>query len=79
MEGLAALAPDQRVTSEIILALFKLATELKIRSPGKRLQAARGKIPGATGKFAAAALAGVTSVQTMAPGPECREERGGRR
>ena len=67
MEGLAALAPDQQVTSEIILALFKLATELKIRSAAKLLQAARGKIPGATGRFAAAALAGVTSVQTMRP------------
>ena len=57
------------MTSEIILALFKLATELKIRSATKLLQAARGKIPGATGKLAAAALSGVTSVQTMAPGP----------
>ena len=69
MEGLAALAPDQQVTSEIILALFKLAGELRIRSAAKLLQAARGKIPGATGKLAAAALEGVTSRQTMAPGP----------
>ena len=69
MEGLSALAPDQRVTSDIILALFKLATELKIRSAVKLLQASRGKIPGATGKLATAALEGVTSRQTMAPGP----------
>ena len=69
MEALQALAPDQRATSESSLALFKLATELKIRSAAKLLQAARGKIPGATGKLAAAALGGVTSVQTMAPGP----------
>ena len=69
MEGLQALDPDQRVTSDIILALFKLASELRIRSAAKLLQAARGKIPGATGKLAAAALEGVTSRQTMAPGP----------
>ena len=65
MEALQALAPDQRATSDIILALFKLATELKIRSAAKLLQAARGKSPGATGKLAAAALEGVT----LAPGP----------
>ena len=69
MEALQALAPDQQVTSDIILALYKLAGELKIRSAAKLLQAARGKVAGATGKLAAAALAGATSVQIMAPGP----------
>ena len=69
MEALQGLAPDQRVTSDIILALFKLAGELRIRSAAKLLQAARGKIPGATGKLATVALEGVTSRQTMAPGP----------
>ena len=69
MEALNQLAPDQRATSDIILALFKLATDLKIRSAAKLLQAARGKVAGATGKLAKAALDGVTSRQTMAPGP----------
>ena len=46
-----------------------MAGELKIRSAAKLLQAARGKVAGATVKLAAAALSGVTSVQTMAPGP----------
>ncbi len=68
MEGLQALDPAQRNTSDIIMALFKLAGELRIRSATKLLQAARGKIAGATGKLAAAALEGVTSRQTMAPG-----------
>ena len=63
-----ALDPAQRNTSDIIMALFKLAGELRIRSATKLLQAARGKIAGATGKLAAAALEGVTSRQTMAPG-----------
>ena len=69
MDGLAALDPDQRATSDIVMALYKLAGKLRIRSAAKLLQAARGKIPGATGKLAAAALDGVTSRQTMAPGP----------
>ena len=69
MEGLQALDPAQRNTSDIIMALYKLAGDLRIRSAAKLLQAARGKIAGATGKLAAAALDGLTSRQTMAPGP----------
>ena len=69
MEALNQLAPDQQSVANIILALNKLAGELKIRSAQKLLQAARGVIPGATGKLAKAALDGVTSRQTIAPGP----------
>jgi hypothetical protein len=63
-----ALDPEQRQTADVIMALYRLASELKIRSASKLLQAARGKIPGATGKLASAALQGVTSRQTLAPG-----------
>ena len=73
MEGLQALDPAQRNTSDIILALFKLAGELRIRSATKLLQAARGKIAGATGKLATAALEGVTSRQTWL---QDRDQRG---
>ncbi len=64
-----ALDPEQRNTSDIIMALFKLAGELRIRSATKLLQAARGKIVGATGKLATAAREGVTSRPTLAPRP----------
>ena len=75
MEALNQLAPDQQSTANIILALNKLAGELKIRSAQKLLQAARGVIPGATGVLAKAALDGVTSKQTMAPGAKYGQVR----
>ena len=68
MEALGQLDAEQKQTSDTIMEMFRLAKTLKIRSATKLLQASKGKIPGATGKLAAAALAGVTSRQTMAPG-----------
>jgi hypothetical protein len=68
MQALGQLDPEQKKTSDTIMAMFELAKKLKIRSATKLLQAARGKIDGASGKLAKAALEGVTSRQTMAPG-----------
>jgi hypothetical protein len=64
-----ALDPEQKKTSDTIMEMFQLAKTLKIRSATKLLQASKGKIPGATGKLATAALAGVTSKQILAPAP----------
>ena len=47
--------------------LSNLAKRLKIRSPAKLLQAARGKIPRATLELAKAALEFETSKQILAP------------
>ena len=68
MEALSQLDEGQKRTADTILALYELGKRLKIRSAVKLLQAARGKINGASGKLAKAALEGVTSRQTMAPG-----------
>ena len=68
MEALGLLDAEQKKTSDTIMQMFELAKRLKIRSAVKLLQVSKGKIPGASGIFAKAALEGVTSRQTMAPG-----------
>ena len=69
MEGLSQLDPSQKKTSDTIMEMFELAKKIRIRSASKLLQASRGKIEGASGALAKVALEGVTSRQTMAPGP----------
>ena len=51
----------------IVDQLKELARELRIRSAAKLLQAARGRIPGATSRLAALALGDSTSKQVLAP------------
>ena len=50
-----------------VLALKDLAKELRIRSPAKLLQAARGRVPGANSRLAALALEDSVSKQVLAP------------
>ena len=51
------------------MQMFELAKQMKIRSAVKLLQASKGRIDGASGKLAKAALDGVTSRQILAPAP----------
>ena len=69
MEGLSQLDSSQKQTSNTIMEMFDLAKKMRIRSASKLLQASKGKIEGATGKVAEAALSGVTSRQVLAPAP----------
>ncbi len=46
-----------------------MAKKMRIRSASKLLQASKGRIEGATGKLAEAALSSVTSRQILAPAP----------
>ena len=69
MEALKSLAPDQKKVSDVIMSLYELAKALKIRSATKLLQAARGKVDGASLKLAAAALEGNTGKQIFTPAP----------
>ena len=72
MEALKSLAPDQQKVSNTILELYELAKKLKLRSAIKLLSAARGKVDGASLKFAAAALEGNTGKQMFTPAPRSR-------
>ena len=67
MDALKSLPPDELKVSDTILELYELAKKLKIRSATKLLQAARGKVDGATGKLATAALEGNTGKQLFRP------------
>ena len=69
MEALGQLDAEQKKTSDTIMQMFELAKKLRISSAAKLLQASKGRIEGATGKFAKVALEGVTSRQILAPAP----------
>ena len=51
----------------IVMALKALAKELRIRSPAKLVQAARGRVLGANYRLAALALEDSVSKQVLAP------------
>ena len=50
-----------------VVALKALSRELRIRNPAKLLQAARGRVPGASSKLAQLALADNVGRQVLAP------------
>ena len=76
MEALKSLARDQQQVSNAILELWELAKKMKLRSATKLLQAARGKVDGASLKLAAAALEGNTGKRLFTPAPRSKGRSG---